>query len=79
MESVMTEQPPSGPSLPTLLAALLRYAQVRVVHPTLDLSTIEAGLLTPTLKAKRDVVQGMFAREINALYAEPPRSRFRPN
>ena len=75
----MTEQPPSGPSLPTLLDALLRYAQVRVVHPTLDLSTIEAGLLTPTLEAKRHVVQGMVAREINALYAEPPRSRFRPN
>ena len=29
MESVMTEQPPSSPLLPTLLAALLRYAQVQ--------------------------------------------------
>ena len=47
--------------------------------PDIGPGTIEAGLLTPTLKAKRDVVQGMFAREINALYAEPTRSRLRPN
>ena len=36
---------------------------------------IEAGSLTPTLTVKRDVVQRMLAREINALYAEPPRSQ----
>jgi long-chain acyl-CoA synthetase len=58
-----------------LLAALPRYAQVRAVHLTLEPWTIEAGLLTPTLKVKRDVVQRMFAREIDALYAEPPQSR----
>ena len=62
-----------------LLAALPRYAQVRTVHLTLEPWTIEAGLLTPTLKIKRDVVQRMFTREIDALYAEPPRSRFGPN
>jgi long-chain acyl-CoA synthetase len=62
-----------------LLAALPRYAQVRAVHLTLEPWTIEAGLLTPTLKVKRDVVQRMFTREIDALYAEPPRSRFGPN
>ena len=62
-----------------LLSTLPRYAQVRAVHLTLEPWTIEAGLLTPTLKVKRDVVQRMFAREIDALYAEPPRSRFRPN
>lgn len=62
-----------------LLAALPRYAQVRAVHLTLESWTIEAGLLTPTLKVKRDVVQRMFAREINALYAEPPQSRSWPN
>jgi len=65
-----------------LLTALPRYAQVRALHLTLELWTIEAGLLTPTLKVKRDVVQRMFAQEIDALYAEyaePPRSRFWPN
>ena len=36
---------------------------------------IEAGLLTPTLTVQRDVVQRMFAREINALCADPLRSR----
>lgn len=58
-----------------LLVALPRYAQVRAVHLTLESWTIEAGLLTPTLKVKRDVVQRILAREINALYAEPPQSR----
>ena len=62
-----------------LLAALPRHAQVRALHLTLESWTIEAGLLTPTLKVKRDVVQRMFAREINALYAEPPQSRPSPN
>jgi long-chain acyl-CoA synthetase len=54
-----------------LLAALPRYAQVRALYLTLEPWTIEAGLLTPTLKIKRDVVQKLFAREINAIYAEP--------
>jgi long-chain acyl-CoA synthetase len=58
-----------------LLAALPRYAQVRAVHLTLEPWTIEAGLLTPTLKVKRDVVQQKFAAEISALYAEPPLGR----
>jgi long-chain acyl-CoA synthetase len=57
-----------------LLTALPRYAQVRALHLTLESWTIEAGLLTPTLKVKRDVVRRMFAQEIDALYAEPPRS-----
>ena len=56
----------------SLLAALPRYAQVRAVHLTLEPWTIEAGLLTPTLKVKRDVVQRKFAAEIAALYAKPP-------
>ena len=58
-----------------LLAALPRYAQVRAMQLTLQPWTIEAGLLTPTLKVKREVVQRLFAREINALYAEAPRSQ----
>lgn len=58
-----------------LLAALPRYAQVRAVHLTLEPWTIEAGLLTPTLKVKRAVVQRKFSAEITALYAKPPLDR----
>jgi long-chain acyl-CoA synthetase len=58
-----------------LLGALPRCAQVHAVHLTLEPWTIEAGLLTPTLKVKRDIVQRKFAGEITALYAEPPMVR----
>jgi long-chain acyl-CoA synthetase len=61
--------------LTPLLAALSRHARVRAVHLTLTPWTIEAGLLTPTLKIKRNVLQTMFAREINAIYVQPPRNR----
>lgn len=54
-----------------LLAALPRYAQVRALHLTLEPWTIEAGLLTPTLKVKREAVQRKFAEEIATLYAKP--------
>ena len=54
----------------SLLVALPRYAQVRAVHLTLEPWTIEAGLLTPTLKVKRDVVVPLFAKEIDDLYAK---------
>jgi long-chain acyl-CoA synthetase len=52
-----------------LLAALPNFAQVRAVHLTFEPWTIEAGLLTPTFKIKRDVLQRAFAQEIDALYA----------
>ena len=55
----------------SLLVALPRYAQVRAVHLTLEPWTIEAGLLTPTLKVKRDVIVPLFAKEIDDLYAKP--------
>jgi len=54
----------------SLLVALPRYAQVRAVHLTLEPWTIEARLLTPTLKVKRDVVVPLFAKEIDDLYAK---------
>jgi long-chain acyl-CoA synthetase len=54
----------------SLLVALPRYAQVRAMHLTLEPWTIEAGLLTPTLKVKRDVVVRLFAKEIDDLYAK---------
>lgn len=55
--------------LETRLSALPRFAQVRAVRLTFEPWTIEAGLLTPTLKVKRDVLRRMFAAEIDALYA----------
>jgi long-chain acyl-CoA synthetase len=51
------------------LQALPRYAHLGAVHLTLDAWTIENGVLTPTLKIKRDVVQQRFAADIAALYA----------
>ena len=44
--------------------------QIRAVHLALTPWTVEAGLLTPTLKVKRDALQRKFAKEIEALYAE---------
>ncbi|MGD9385628.1 MAG: long-chain fatty acid--CoA ligase, partial [Thioalkalispiraceae bacterium] len=54
------------------LAILLRrfpvYAQVRAVYLMLDSWTIENGLLTPTLKIKRHVIEKQYANEIKELY-----------
>jgi long-chain acyl-CoA synthetase len=63
-----------------LLAALPAYAQVRAVHLCLEPWTIDGGLLTPTLKVKREVLQQRFAKEIEALYAGHwvPRAAGRP-
>lgn len=44
------------------------YAQVRRLHPTLDLWTVENGLLTPTLKMKRMQLQEKFQEAIEAMY-----------
>ena len=52
-----------------LLTALPRFAQIRAVHLTLEQWTIEAGLLTPTLKVKRDAIRRLFIEEIDQLYA----------
>jgi long-chain acyl-CoA synthetase len=55
----------------SLLAALPHYAQVRAVCLTTQPWTIEGGLLTPTLKVKREVAIPLFIDEIDALYARP--------
>ncbi len=56
------------------LATVPRYAQIHAVHLSLVPWTIDAGLLTPTLKVKREVLQNRFGDEIEALYAahRPP-------
>ena len=44
------------------------YARIRRVHLTLQPWTIENGLLTPTLKVKRALVEQRYDKEIKALY-----------
>jgi long-chain acyl-CoA synthetase len=51
-----------------LLCDLPRHAQVRAVHPVLEPWTIQQGVLTPTLKIKRQAVEERYADEIAALY-----------
>ncbi len=48
------------------------YAKIRKVHLTLEPWTIEAGLITPTLKVKRPKVLERFAQEVEAMYSEGP-------
>jgi long-chain acyl-CoA synthetase len=46
------------------------YAKVRRVRALLEPWTVENGLLTPTLKTKRQVVSQQYAQHINALYSD---------
>jgi long-chain acyl-CoA synthetase len=48
------------------------YAKIRKVHLSLEPWTIEAGLITPTLKVKRPKVLERFAGEVEALYSDGP-------
>lgn len=52
-----------------LLQTFPSYAQVRAVNLTLDAWTIDNGLLTPTMKLKRDEFQQRFVEEIAGFYA----------
>lgn len=52
----------------TAAAGFPNYGVPRQVHCTLDAWTIENGLLTPTLKMKRNLIRQRYASEINALY-----------
>jgi long-chain acyl-CoA synthetase len=51
-----------------LLYDLPRHAQVRAVHLVLEPWTIQQGLLTPTLKIRRQAVEERYASEIASLY-----------
>jgi len=46
------------------------YAQIRRVITTLEPWSVEAGLITPTLKLKREQIEAHFSRQIEALYSE---------
>jgi long-chain acyl-CoA synthetase len=52
------------------LRSFPRYAQIRAFHVTLEPWTTAQGLLTPTLKLKRDPLERRFAEEIQALYRQ---------
>lgn len=52
------------------LAGLPRWMRVRRVIVIRDVWSVENGLLTPTLKLKRPVLQNRYAREIDAAYRE---------
>lgn len=57
------------PRVAERLSEFPRFAQIRALHLVRKPWTIEAGLMTPTLKVKRDRLQALFANEIDALYA----------
>lgn len=52
----------------TSTAGFQNYGVPRQVHCTLDAWTIDNGLLTPTLKMKRNLIRQRYTAEINALY-----------
>ncbi len=52
------------------LSAFPGYAQVRRVHCQLEPWSIENGLITPTLKLKRDAVYSRFSAAIDSLYSD---------
>ena len=52
----------------TATAGFPHYGVPRQVHCTLDAWTIDNGLLTPTLKMKRNLIRQRYTAEINALY-----------
>ena len=51
-----------------LLSGFPGYAQVRRVTSTLDPWTVDNGLITPTLKLKRNRVMEHYAQNINGMY-----------
>ncbi|RCX30309.1 AMP-dependent synthetase/ligase [Thioalbus denitrificans] len=53
-----------------LLADFPGYAKVRRVVPMLDAWTVENGLLTPTLKTRRQQVLERYRKEVELLYGE---------
>ena len=50
------------------LATFPGYAQVRQVSCTLEPWSIESGLITPTLKLRRDQIMDYFADKVEKMY-----------
>ena len=50
------------------LCAFPGYARVRAVHLSLTPWTVDEGLLTPTLKVRREQLAARFAPAIHAIY-----------
>ena len=72
-----------NPNVPSVRAAVLarladrlenypRHAQVKAVHLVLEPWTIESGLLTPSLKVKRDRVEQRYHDAIETLFSGHP-------
>jgi len=57
------------------LAPFPAHARVRRAWLTLEPWTIEDGLITPTLKIKRQELETRFVREIAQLYEKMPSAR----
>lgn len=55
------------------LEAFPSYARVRAVWLTLEPWTADSGLITPTLKLRRQRVEQSFSAQVDALYAEHAR------
>ncbi len=53
------------------VASFARYAVPRAVHLELEPWTIENGLMTPTLKLKRNNLMARFESQIAAMYSKP--------
>lgn len=51
-------------------ASLNGFEQVKALHIHPEPFTVEEGLLTPTLKLRRNEVRVKYARELDALYRE---------
>ena len=54
----------------TALRDFPKYARIRAVYLTLESWRVENGLLTPTMKLKRNELQKRFADKIAELYAK---------
>ena len=50
--------------------SLMGFEQVKALHIHPEPFTVEEGLLTPTLKLRRNEVRVKFSKELDALYRE---------
>jgi long-chain acyl-CoA synthetase len=64
-----TDEPALVKRANAMLASFARYIRVRRVIPVTERWTVESGLLTPTLKLKRQAVEERYRREIEQIYS----------